>query len=127
MAMERESINLGGGPRLPYSQAVKAGNFVFTAGQIGLDRKTGKLVTGGIKAETRQVLENLSAVLHAADSSLEKVLKTTVFIADLAGDFRAMNEVYRDFFPAEPPARSTVEVKGLALSAHVEIEAVALI
>ena len=125
--MKREPVNLGEGPKLPFSQAVKAGNFVFTSGQIGLDPKTGKLVPGGIKAETRQVLENLSTVLHAADSSLEKVLKTTVFIADLAGDFRAMNEVYREFFPSEPPARSTVEVKGLALSARVEIEAVALI
>ncbi len=125
--MKKELINVGAAPIAPYSHGVKAGNFVFTAGQLGLDPKTGKLVSGGIKAETTQVLENLTAVLKAAGSSLDRVVKTTVFILDMAGDFAAMNEVYKEFFPKDPPARSTVEVRALALSARVEIEAIALI
>ena len=109
----------------PYSQAVCAGGFVFTAGQIPLDPTTGRLVNGGIEAETERVLENLKAVLAAAGSSLDRVVKTTVFLRDM-NDFTAMNQVYARYFPAEPPARSTVQAI-LPKDARVEIEAVALL
>jgi 2-iminobutanoate/2-iminopropanoate deaminase len=108
----------------PYSQAIRVGDFVFTAGQLALDPATGKLIEGGIEEQTRQVLRNISAVLEAAGSSLDKVVKTTVFLADM-GDFRAMNGVYGEVFANEPPARSTVEV-GLALGALIEIDAMAM-
>ena len=109
----------------PYSQAVRVGDLVFTAGQIPLDPATGQLVAGGIEAQTRQALTNLSAVLEAAGTSLANALKTTVFLADMA-EFKAMNGVYAEFFPAAPPARSTVQVAGLPLGARVEIEVVAV-
>ncbi|MDZ7378406.1 MAG: RidA family protein [candidate division KSB1 bacterium] len=109
----------------PYSQAVLAGTgLVFTAGQLGLDPRTGELVGPGIKEQTQQALTNLAAVLRAAGSSLERVVKTTVFLADL-NDFAAMNEVYAQFFPTDPPARSAVQVARLPKDARVEIEAVA--
>src|SRR5215210_2654279 len=93
----------------PYSQAVAAsGAFIFTAGQIPLD-PAGQMVTGDVKAQTRQVLNNLKAILEAAGSSLDNVVKTTVFLKDM-GEFAAMNEVYAEFFAKEPPARSTIEV-----------------
>jgi len=98
---------------------------VFTAGQIGLDPTKGELVPGGIQAETRQVLANLKHVLAASDSSLESVIKTTVFLKDMA-DFAQMNAIYAEFFTQNPPARSTVAVAGLPKGASVEIEAVAL-
>lgn len=98
---------------------------VFTAGQIGLDPAKGELVPGGIQAETRQVLTNLKHVLAASDSSLESVIKTTVFLKDMA-DFAKMNAIYAEFFTQNPPARSTVAVAGLPIGACVEIEAVAL-
>ena len=109
----------------PYSQAIRCGDLVFTAGQVGLDPATMAIVPGGIRSETDRVLANLSAVLNAAGASLSSVLKTTVFLADM-GEFGAMNEVYATWFAAEPPARSTVQVAALPLSARVEIEAVAL-
>lgn len=109
----------------PYSQAVRCGDFVFTAGQVGLDPSTMAIVPGGIRSETERVLANLSAVLDAAGASLSTVVKTTVFLADM-GEFGAMNEVYASWFSAEPPARSTVQVAALPLAARVEIEAVAL-
>jgi len=109
----------------PYSQAIRAGDFVFTAGQLGLNPATGKLVEGGIEAQTRQALTNLSAVLEAAGASLAQVVKTTVFLHDI-GDFKAMNGVYAQFFAANPPARSAVQVAALPLSGLVEIEAVAV-
>src|SRR3712207_508958 len=97
----------------PYSQAIKVGNFVYTAGQVGLHPATGNLVEGGIKAQTRQALSNITAVLNAAGCSLSDVVKTTVFIMDMA-DFAAMNEVYAELFGTDnPPARSTVQVAGL--------------
>ncbi|HKO62228.1 MAG TPA: RidA family protein [Pyrinomonadaceae bacterium] len=109
----------------PYSQAVIANGFVFTSGQIPIDPATGQFVSGGIAEQTRQVLKNLSAVLEAAGSSLQQVVKTTVYLADMQ-DFIAMNEVYATFFGAEPPSRSTVQAAGLPRDARVEIDVVAL-
>lgn len=109
----------------PYSQAIRAGRTVHTAGQIPLDPDTGKLVEGDVAAQTRQVLYNLAAVLEAAGSGLDQVLKTTVFLTDMA-DFGAMNAVYAERFGQAPPARSTVAVAALPLGARVEIEAIAL-
>ena len=109
----------------PYSQAIQAGELVFTAGQIPMNPSTGKLVEGDIQLQTRQVLNNIKAVLEAAGSSLAKVVKVTVFLQDM-GDFAAMNQVYAEFFPAAPPARSAVQVAALPLGVNVEIEAIAL-
>jgi len=109
----------------PYSQAIRAGDFVFCAGQTPIDPATGRLVEGDIQAQTRQVLENLRAVLQAAGTDLQHAVKTTVFLADMA-DFKAMNEVYAQFFTEPYPARSTIAVKGLPLGAAVEIEVIAL-
>lgn len=108
----------------PYSQAVKVGNLVFTAGQIPLDPATGALVEGGIEAQTRQALDNLKAVLEAAGSSLDRVVKTTCFLANL-DDFAAFNEVYATYFTENAPARSTFQVAKLPAGALVEVEAVA--
>lgn len=110
----------------PYSAGVSTGHLVFTAGQLGIDPQTGKLVEGGIQAQTRQALNNLKAVLEAAGSNLENVVKTTVFLKDI-GKFAKMNEVYGTFFTANFPARSAFQVAALPLGAAVEIEAVALI
>lgn len=109
----------------PYSQAIRTENLVFTAGQIGLNPATMNIVEGGIEAQTRQVLTNLKHVLEAADSGLKFVVKTTVFLQNM-DDFAAMNAVYAEFFPENPPARSTVAVAGLPKGALVEIECVAL-
>lgn len=109
----------------PYSQAVRVGKMVYTAGQIALDPATGKIVEGDIKAQTERVLQNIEAVLEAAGTGLGNVVKTTVFLQDIS-DFAAMNDVYGRFFGEEPPARSTVPVAGLPLGALVEIEAVAV-
>ncbi len=108
----------------PYSVAVQTGQLVFTAGQIGLDPKTMEIVSGGVEAETRQVLTNLKNVLEDAGSSLGNVVKTTVFLKDM-GDFAKMNAIYGEFFTQNPPARSTVAVAGLPKGCNVEIEAVA--
>jgi len=110
----------------PYSQAIRAGDLVFTAGQLGMDPESGKLVEGGIEAQTRQALNNLRAVLEAAGTSLAHVIKTTVFLQDI-GDFQAMNGVYARFLGANPPARSAVQAAALPLGGLVEIEAVAVI
>ncbi|NTU56130.1 MAG: RidA family protein [Anaerolineales bacterium] len=109
----------------PYSQAIRTENLVFTAGQIGLDPATMTIVEGGIEAQTRQVLTNLKHVLEAADSGLNFVVKTTVFLQSM-DDFAAMNAVYNEFFQENPPARSTIAVAGLPKGAMVEIECVAL-
>jgi 2-iminobutanoate/2-iminopropanoate deaminase len=109
----------------PYSQAIRANGFVYASGQIPIDPQTGEFVAGGIREQTEQVLKNLSAVLKAAGSGLEQVVKTTVFLADMK-EFAAMNEVYSRFFASEPPARATVAAAGLPRDARVEIEAVAL-
>ncbi len=126
--MEREIIHTSNAPAAvgPYSQANRIGNLVFTAGQIALDPATGQLREDEIQIQTEQVLKNLQAVLQAAGSDLSHVVKTTVFLKDMA-EFKAMNEVYGRFFPHDPPARSTVQVAGLPLNGRVEIEAVALV
>jgi 2-iminobutanoate/2-iminopropanoate deaminase len=128
MTLKREIIATTDAPAAigPYSQAVRVGNLIYTAGQIPLVPGTGKLVEGDIKAQTHQVMQNLSHVLAAAASSLGHVVKTTIFLADL-GDFAAVNEVYGSFFKNEPPARSTVQVAALPLGARVEIEVVAVV
>jgi len=110
----------------PYSQAIRTEGLVFTAGQLGLDPTTMELVEGGIEAQTKQVLTNLKHVLESADSGLNFVVKTTVFLQDMR-DFANMNSVYADFFPENPPARSTVQVAALPKNGLVEIECVALI
>lgn len=126
-----ESVHTDAAPKAvgPYSQAVKFASaqtaLVFTAGQVGLDPASGKMVPGGVEAETVQVLANLSAVLSEAGSGLHRVVKTTVFLTDLA-DFQAMNAIYAAAFAGHRPARSTVQVAALPLGAKVEIEAVAL-
>jgi 2-iminobutanoate/2-iminopropanoate deaminase len=109
----------------PYSQAVKANGLVFASGQIPIDPQTGQFVPGGIAEQTEQVLKNLAAVLEAAGSGLDRIVKTTVFLADME-EFAAMNEVYGRFFTDSPPARATVEAAGLPRAARVEIEAIAL-
>jgi 2-iminobutanoate/2-iminopropanoate deaminase len=109
----------------PYSQAIRAGNFIFTAGQIGLDPASGKL-REGLEAQTRQALNNLQAILEAAGSSLQNVVKTTLFLTDI-NHFPTVNAVYGDLFSSNPPARSTVQVAALPLGALVEIEAIALV
>ncbi|MEQ1921552.1 MAG: RidA family protein [Pyrinomonadaceae bacterium] len=110
----------------PYSHAIVANGFIFTAGQVGTDPKTGTLVEGGIEAQTEQVLQNIETVLKAAGSSLDDVVKTTVFLADL-NDFAMMNEIYAKRFKAPFPARSTVQVARLPRDAKIEIEAIAVI
>ena len=110
----------------PYSQAVVAGEFVFCSGQIALDPSTGNMVTGDIAAETSRVMDNLSAVLQAAGSSLNGVVKTTIFLSDM-NDFAAVNAVYGTYFKRMPPARSTVQVARLPKSARVEIECIAVL
>ena len=110
----------------PYSQAVKVGNLVFVSGQIPIDPKTGEFVAGDIPEQTSQVLTNLSAILDAAGSSLNNVIKTTVFLADM-NDFAAMNAVYAEFFIENKPARATVEAARLPRDARVEIECIALV
>ena len=108
----------------PYSQAVSHNGLLYLSGQIPLDPATGQLIEGDVAAQTERVLENLKAVLEAAGSSLDRVLKTTVYLKDL-GEFARMNEVYGRYFPENPPARATVEVARLPREARVEIEAVA--
>jgi 2-iminobutanoate/2-iminopropanoate deaminase len=108
----------------PYSQAVRAGGFVFASGQIPTDPQTGEFVAGGIAEQTEQVLRNLAAVLEAAGTSLDRVVKTTVFLASM-NDFAAMNEVYGRYFSGDAPARATVEAARLPRDARVEIEVIA--
>ena len=123
---EKEVIKTDKAPKAlgPYSAGIRFGNMIYTAGQVGIDPVIGEIVAGGIEAETRQVLHNLQAVLKAAGSSLDWVVKTTVFLQDM-GEFSRMNAVYAEFFKEKPPARSTVQVGALPKGAAVEIEAVA--
>jgi 2-iminobutanoate/2-iminopropanoate deaminase len=108
----------------PYSIGIRVAPFVFTAGQLGIDPASGNLVPGGVEAETRQALLNLKSILEAGGSSLDQVVKTTVFLRDMA-DFAKMNAVYGEFFTQNPPARSTVQVAALPKNGAVEIEAIA--
>ena len=126
--MEREVVKTSGAPRvsLPLSQAIKTGNLVFTSGVCARDPEGGELIGGDIERRTERVILNLKAILEAAGSSLEKVVKVTVFLTDMR-DFEGMNRVYRRFFPSDPPARSTVEVSKLAIPALVEIEMIATV
>jgi 2-iminobutanoate/2-iminopropanoate deaminase len=111
--------------RVPLSQAIRAGDWVFASGQLGMDPRTGRLVEGGIKAETRQVCENLKAVLEAGGASLANVVKVTIYLADV-DELMAMNEVFSQYFPKDPPARTTFQAARLIAGARVEIEAIAL-
>jgi 2-iminobutanoate/2-iminopropanoate deaminase len=124
--MIRKVINTSEAPitGLPLSQAIKIGDLIFTSGVTARDPKTGDFIGGDIEGQAERVLLNLKAVLEAAGSSLDKVVKVTVFLTDMR-DFDGMNKVYRKFFPEEPPARSTVEVSKLAIDARIEIEMVA--
>jgi 2-iminobutanoate/2-iminopropanoate deaminase len=108
----------------PYSQAIRVGNLLFVSGQIPIDPATGEVVAGDIRAQTRQVLKNLAAIVEAAGSSLDRVAKATVYLRDLS-EFAAMNEVYAQFFGGEPPARSTVQIARLPRDAAIEIDLIA--
>jgi len=109
----------------PYSQAVRVGSTIYCAGQIPLDPKSGQIVSGDIAAQTRRVLDNITAVLKAEGLSFENIVKTTIFLTDLA-DFQTVNEIYASYFKQAPPARSTVQVPALPKGARVEIEAIAV-
>lgn len=123
-----ETVATDGGPKSigPYSQAIKANGFVFLSGQIALDPQTQQILEGDVARQTERVLENLKAIVEAAGSSIQRVVKTTVFLADM-NDFAAMNEVYGRYFLAQPPARSTVEVARLPRDARIEIDLIALL
>ena len=125
--MKQRTISSERAPKAigPYSQAVVAGDLIFTSGQIPLDPNSQQLVEGDIRAQTERVMENLAAVLQAAGASFENVVKASIFVADL-GDFAAVNEIYGKRFPRSPPARSTVQVAALPKWARVEIELVAV-
>ncbi len=124
----KEVISTPRGPKAigPYSQAIKAGGLIFVSGQVALDPATGKVVEGDITPQTERALENLKAIVEAAGSSLDRAVKATVFLKDLR-DFAAMNEVYKRYFPSNPPARATVEVARLPLDLRVEIDLIALV
>ena len=126
-AQDKQVINLPGAPlNLPFSAAVRVGNVLYLSGQLGTVPGTRQLADTGIAGQTKQALENVKGVLAAAGSSLERVVKCTVFLADIK-DYAAMNAVYTTYFPKDPPARSTVAGSGLALGARVEIECLALV
>jgi 2-iminobutanoate/2-iminopropanoate deaminase len=123
----KEIISTPHGPKAigPYSQAVRANGFIFLSGQIPFDPATGHLVEGDVARQTERVLQNLKAIVEAGGSSLEKAVKTTVFLKDM-GDFAAMNEVYARYFASAPPVRSTVEVARLPRGVRIEIDLIAL-
>jgi 2-iminobutanoate/2-iminopropanoate deaminase len=127
MTLNKEIVFTEAAPKAigPYSQAIKVGGFIFTAGQGGMDPKTGEIVAGGIEAETRQVLTNIKNILEAAGSSMDLAVKTTVYLRDMQ-DFTAMNGVYATFFPTNPPARTTVQAAALPRGIAVEIDTVAI-
>ena len=110
----------------PYSQAIQAGDFLFLSGQLPLEPESGEMVKGDIRQQTKRVLENIKGVLESQNLGLKDVIKVTVFLKDM-GNFSQMNEVYATYFPVSPPARSTVEISGLARDAGIEIEAIALV
>lgn len=126
--MNKEVISTTNAPKAigPYEQAIKVGEFVYASGQIPLDPKTGNVVEGDIKIQTHRAIENLKAVLEAAGTSLDRIVKTTVFLKNI-GDFAAMNEVYAEYLGTAKPARSTVAVADLPRGALVEIDLIALV
>ena len=125
-AQQKEVLKVPGAVTgLPFSPAIRVGNIIYLSGQLGNKMGTRELVPGGIEAETRQTLENIKTVVEAAGSSMDKVFKCTVFLADIA-DYEKMNKVYASFFPKDPPTRSTIAGSGLALGARVEIECMAV-
>ena len=126
--MKKNVIQTEKAPRAigPYSQAIRAGNFLFLSGQIPLDPRTGELIRGDIQQQTQQVLENIRRVLESQNLGMEDVVKVTIFLKNI-GDFNQVNEVYGAYFPSSPPARSTVGVAGLPKDAEIEIEAIALV
>lgn len=126
--MKREIVSTELAPKAigPYSQAVISNGFVYTAGQIPMNPKTGKVEASDLEGQVRQVLDNLSAVLEAANSSLKEIIKLTVFMVDL-NDFAILNNVFKEYFPEDPPARSAVQVSRLPKDVLVEIEAVAVV
>jgi 2-iminobutanoate/2-iminopropanoate deaminase len=123
----KEVISTPHGPKAigPYSQAIRANGFIFVSGQVAFDPATSQLVEGDIAAQTDRVIQNLKAIVEAAGSSLDKAVKTTVFLKDM-GEFAKMNEVYARYFPSAPPARATVEVARLPRDVRVEIDLIAL-
>ena len=123
----KQAIFTNRGPKAigPYSQAIKANGFLFVSGQIPLDPETNQLIGGDIRAQTERVLENLKGIVEAAGSSLDRVVKTTVYLKDM-GEFAAMNEIYARYFPGDPPARATVEAARLPRDVRVEIDLIAL-
>ena len=123
----KETISTDLGPKAigPYSQAVRANGFVFVSGQIALDPRTQELVTGDITVQTKRVLENVKGILQAAGSSLDKVVRTTVFLADM-GEFAVMNQIYSNYFETNCPARSTVQAARLPRDVRIEIDVIAL-
>lgn len=126
--MQKKVVQTDKAPKAigPYSQAIRTEAMIYTAGQTGLEPATGELIAGGVEEQTRQVLNNIRSVLEAAGSSLEHVVKTTVFLKDM-NDFAKMNSIYAEYFGENPPARSTIAVAALPKGGLVEIEAVALI
>jgi 2-iminobutanoate/2-iminopropanoate deaminase len=126
--MMKKVIETEKGPKAigPYSQAVQAGNLLFLSGQIPIDPKTGELIEGDIRQQTRQALENIKGILESQRLRMEDVVKATLFLKEM-GNFNQVNEVYATYFPSFPPARSTVEVAKLPKNAEIEIEAIALI
>jgi 2-iminobutanoate/2-iminopropanoate deaminase len=126
--MEKQAVSSDKAPKAlgPYSQAVRCGTLLFLSGQVGIDPQTGKLAEGGVEAQTRQVFKNMAAVLAAAGADFSSLLKTTVFLKDMA-HFKTVNEIYAGHVPQPYPARSAVAVRELPLGAEVEIEAIAVI
>ena len=126
--MIKEVINIKGAPQTigTYSQGIRIGNFIFTSGQIPINPQTGNLKTDDIKAEIRQVLDNLNAVLEGSGSALQSTVKLTVFVTDL-DYFSEVNEVFNEYFPEKPPARSAVQVSALPMGARIEIEAIGVV
>jgi 2-iminobutanoate/2-iminopropanoate deaminase len=126
--MEKDIVSTDQAPAAigPYSQAVKTNEMVFVSGQIAIDPTTGNIIDGDVQAQTRQVLNNVKAVLEAAGTSLEKVVKTTVYLTDM-DNFARVNEVYAEYFTSQPPARACIEISRLPKDVDVEIEAIALL